>query len=158
MPQPAQQGKDERTLDVNCQVDVEWCSANNVGNIVTPAGDMLCSAFGRMERGEGPSPEILLISAVSSSYGIALSNALQAVSLPQKHISVHADGDIVRTLGRGRLARVTVNATIHGADVLRRDAYQKAAIAARDDCLVGRSIRGNVAYVVGDVSLPQSTD
>jgi len=34
---------------------------------------------------------------------------------------------------------MTVNPTIRGADIFRRDAYERAAIAARDDCVVGRS-------------------
>jgi organic hydroperoxide reductase OsmC/OhrA len=100
----------------------------------------------------------LLIAAISSCYSITLSDHLQADCLPQTHISVHADGVIIEELGRVRFARVTVNPTIRGADARRRDAYQRAALAARDDCLIGRSIRGNVAYVVGDVALPQSID
>jgi hypothetical protein len=31
--------------------------------------------------------------------------------------------------------------------------YAKAAIAARNNCFIGRSIRGNFAYVVGEVCL-----
>ena len=106
--------------------------------------------------GNGPTPEVLLIAAISSCYSITLSNVLQAASLPQTHISVHAHGVIVREFGREQFVRVTVNPTICGADALRRDAYEEAAIAARDGCQIGRSIRGNVAYVVGDVTLPQS--
>ena len=95
----------------------------------------------------------MLIAALSSCYSITLANVLEAASLPQEHISVHADGVIVRHLGEVEFARVTVSPTIRGADVLRRDAYKKAAVAARDDCLIGRSIRGNVAYIVGAISL-----
>jgi len=145
-------------LEIHCGVDLEWCSSDNVGSIVTPAGNMAYSALGRPQGSEGLSPEVLLIAAISSCYSLTLANILQAASLPQQHISVHADGVIVRELGRVQFARVTVNPAIRGGDPLRRDAYQKAAIAARDDCLVGRSVRGNVAYVVGDVSLPQYVD
>ena len=142
----------------HCIVELEWCSSDNVGSIVTPAGNVPYSRSGRTQDSERLSPEVLLIAAISSCYSLTLSNILQAAALPQQHISVHADGLIVRALGRAQFARVTVSPTIRGGDILRRDAYQKAAIAARDDCLVGRSIRGNVAYVVGDVSLPQFTD
>lgn len=151
--------KDERELDIHCSVDLEWCSSDNAGSIVMPAGNVPYSALGWTQDGiAGPNPEVLLIAAISSCYSITLANLLQAAALPQKHISVHAEGVIVCDLGRAQFTRVTVNPTIRGADALRRDAYQKAAIAARDDCLVGRSIRGNVAYVVGDVALRQSTD
>jgi len=149
--------KDEGNLDIHCRVDVEWCSSASAGGIVTPAGNVPYAALGRTQ-GEGLSPEGLLIAAISSWYGITLSNVLQAASLPQRHESVHADGVIVRDLGRAQFTCVTVNPTIRGADALRRDAYRKAAIAARDVCLIGRSIRGNVPYVVGDVFLPQSID
>jgi organic hydroperoxide reductase OsmC/OhrA len=148
--------KDQRKLGIHCGIDLEWCASNNVGSITTPAGNVPYSAFGPTQCAEGPSPEVLLIAAISSCYSVTLSNILQAASLPQQHISVHADGVIVTHLGRAQFARVTVNPTIRGADALRRDAYQKAAIAARNDCLVGRSIRGNVPFVVGDVSLPLS--
>jgi peroxiredoxin-like protein len=139
-------------LDIHCGVDLEWCTSNNVGSIVTPAGNVPYSELGWTQDGAaGPNPEVLLIAAISSCYSITLANLLQAAALPQKHISVHADGVIGSDLGRVQFTRVTVNPTIRGADALRRDAYQKAALAARDDCLIGRSIRGNVAYVVGDV-------
>jgi peroxiredoxin-like protein len=151
--------KDESKLDIHCGVDLEWCSSSSAGRIVTPAGKVPYSALGRTQGGgAGPNPEVLLIAAISSCYSITLANLLQAAALPQQHISVHADGVIVEDLGRVHFARVTVSPTIRGADIRRRAAYRKAALAARDDCLIGRSIRGNVAYVVGDVALPQSTD
>jgi organic hydroperoxide reductase OsmC/OhrA len=149
----AQHAKDAQQLDIHCGVDLEWSSANNVGSIVTPTGNVPYSALGRTQGREQPSPEVLLIAALSSCYSITLANVLEAASLPQEHISVHADGVIVRHLGELQVTRVTVSPTIQGADVLRRDAYKKAAVAARDDCLIGRSIRGNVAYIVGVISL-----
>lgn len=150
--------KDERKLDIHCGVDVEWCSSNNAGSVLTQAGNVPYSAFGGMQDSDAPSPEALLIAAISSCYSITLSNVLRAACLPQAHISVHAEGVIVRELGQVQFARVTVHPTIRGADALLRDAYEKAAATARDGCVVGRSIRGNVAYVVGEVSLPKSTD
>ena len=150
--------RDEQELDIRCGVDLEWCSSDNTGSIVMPAGNVPYSALGFMQGNERPNPEVLLIAAISSCYSITLSNLLQAAGLPQKRISIHADGIIVSDLGRARFTRVTVNPTILGADARRRAAYQQAAIAARDDCLIGRSVRGNVAYVIGDVALPESTD
>ncbi len=108
--------------------------------------------------GNDPKPEMLLIAAISSSYGIALSNSLRAARLPLTRVSIRADGVVASTVGRTQFTRVTVLPTIRGADVLQRDAYERAATAARDDCLVGRSIRGNVAYVVGEVALLRSVE
>ena len=150
--------KDERELDIHCGIDLEWCSSENAGSIAMPAGNVPYSALVWTQGAVAPNPEALLIAAISSCYSITLANYLEAAGLPQNRISVHADGVIVSDLGRMQFTRVTVSPTIRGADALRGDAYQKAAIAARDDCLIGRSIRGNVAYVVGDVALPRSTD
>jgi hypothetical protein len=66
---------------------------------------------------------------------------------------VRGSGIILSNCGKARFARVIVSPTIQGADLLRRAAYENAATAARDDCLVGRSVRGNVAYVIGEVVL-----
>jgi organic hydroperoxide reductase OsmC/OhrA len=146
-------------MDIHCRVDLEWSSSDHTGSITTAAGNVRYTALDLSEKGGGrPSPEALLVAAISSCYSITLSNVIRAAALPQTRVSIHADGVIVSEFGKAQFARLTVYPTIWGADTLRRDAYEKAAIAARDDCLVGRSIRGNVAYVVGDISLPSSTD
>lgn len=141
-------------MDINCSIDLEWNGSRNVGSILTPAGNLPYSAPGLTGSGsDGPSPEALLVAAVSSCYSITLSNILRAAGLPQTRVSVHADGVIVSNFDRTQFSNLTVIPTIGGADVRRRDAYEKAAIAARDDCLVGRSIRGNVPFLVGEVVL-----
>jgi organic hydroperoxide reductase OsmC/OhrA len=144
-------------MKMHCCVDLEWSNSDNAGHIVTPAGAV--SHLQRYdETSDGQSPESLLVAAVSSCYSITLSGILRAESLPQARVLVHADGVIVNDVGKSHFVRVTVNPTIRGADVLRRDAYERAAITARDECVVGKSIRGNVAYVVGDVSLQRSDE
>src|SRR5262245_27240569 len=100
--------KDGRKLDIHCGVDLEWRSADNAGSIATSAGNVPYSATGRTEGGDGPSPEVLLLAAISSCYSVTLSKLLQAASLPQTHISVHADGVIARDFGRKQFARVIV--------------------------------------------------
>lgn len=141
-------------MDIHCGVDLEWSSVDNTGFIKSPTGDVRYSALSPSNTGSnGPSPEVLLVAAISSCYSIALANVLRASSLPQTSVSIRADGVIVSEFGKGRFRRVTLNPTIGGADILRRSAYERAAIAARDECLVGRSVRGNVACVVGDISL-----
>jgi peroxiredoxin-like protein len=103
--------------------------------------------------GNGLSPEALLIAAIASCYSITLCDVLRAASLPQTRVSVRAEGVIASDCGKARFTRVTVHPTIRNADVPRQAAYEQAAAAAREKCLIGRSIRGNVAFVVGDVSL-----
>ena len=141
-------------MDIHCNVDLEWNGSRNVGSILKPAGNLPYSAPGLTGSGsDGPSPEALLITAVSSCYSITLSNILRAAGLPQTQVLVHADGVIVSNFERTEFSKVTVIPTIRGADVRRRAAYEKAAITARDDCPVGRSIRGNVPFLVGEVVL-----
>jgi organic hydroperoxide reductase OsmC/OhrA len=82
-----------------------------------------------------------------------LSNVLRAACLPSTRISVRAEGVISSDSGKARFTRVTVHPTIRGADIPRQEAYRVAATTARDACLIGRSIRGNVAYIVGDICL-----
>jgi organic hydroperoxide reductase OsmC/OhrA len=147
------------SMGIHYNIDLEWHSSDNAGRITTPTGDLPYSGLGQTDCGSnGPCPEDLLIAAISSSYSIILSNALRTASLPQSSISVRAEGVIASEFGRTQFTRVTVSPVIRGADLLRRDEYEKTAVAARDSCLVGRSIRGNVAYVVGDVVLLRSTE
>lgn len=141
-------------MDVYDNIQLEWHSSDNAGRITAATGNLSYSGLGQTDGlDNGLCPEDMLIAAISSSYSIMLADALRAASLPQSSISVRAEGVIASELGRARFSRVTVNPVIRGADILRRDAYEKMAIAARDDCLIGRSIRGNVAYVVGEVVL-----
>ena len=142
------------SMELSCSFDLECGAAGDLGTINTLAGELPFSEPGRTASAGGPGPETLLIGAMASSYGIALSNVLRAADLPRTRISVRADAVIANHSGKARMTRVTVLPTIFGADIPRREAYKSAATAARDECLVGRSVRGNVAFIVGAVSLP----
>jgi organic hydroperoxide reductase OsmC/OhrA len=141
-------------MDVQCNIDLEWSSTDGSGDIEIAACHIGYAALGtNIDAGGAPTPETLLIAAISSSYSIALSNVLRSARLPQTGVAVRGSGTIVSDCGKAQFARVTVSPTIQGADLLRRDAYESAARAARNECLVGRSVRGNVAYVVGQIVL-----
>ena len=99
------------------------------------------------------SPEDLFVAAAASSYSVTFAEMLRAVGLPQSSLAIHAEGLVTSDAGAERSTTVTVRPTIQGADIARRQAYEKAAIAARNNCFIGRSIRGNIAYVVGGLSL-----
>lgn len=139
-------------------VDLEWNTSDGAGSIKMPAGTIAYADSGAADAGgRDPSPKTLLIAAITTSYTITLSNVLRESCLPQTRIAVRADGAIATCHGRPQFTRVKVSPTIYGADPVRRDAYEKAAITARDICPIGWSIRGNVAYIVGDVALLQPT-
>jgi organic hydroperoxide reductase OsmC/OhrA len=144
-------------MDIHYSIDLEWDMSDGAKSMTTPAGTIACFGPGPTHAGgKGPSAEALLLAAISTSYTVTLSHVLRASSLPRTRVSVKADGVIASCRGRLQFTRVKVSPTIGGADVLRRQAYEKAAVAARDGCPIGRSIRGNVAYVVGDVALVRS--
>jgi peroxiredoxin-like protein len=135
-------------------VDLEWRADQKFGEITI--GDVrACVSEPRVMGGTGAgmSPEDFFVAAAASSYSITLSETLRAIGLPQTSLAIHAEGLVTSDAGSERFTTVTVRPTIQGADIAQRQAYEKAAIAARNNCFIGRSIRGNIAYVVGGVSL-----
>ena len=135
-------------------VDLEWRADQRFGE-VTVGEARTCISEPRVMAGTGAgmSPEDLFVAAAASSYSVTLAEMLRAVGLPQSSLSIRAEGLVASDAAAERFTTVIVWPTIQGADVARRDAYGKAAIAARNNCFIGRSIRGNIAYVVGEVCL-----
>jgi peroxiredoxin-like protein len=135
-------------------VDLEWRADQKFGEI-TAGEARTCVSEPRVMGGTGAgmSPEDLFVAAAVSSYSVTLAEMLRAVGLPQSSLAIHAEGLVASDAGAERFTTVTVRPTIQGADPAQRPAYEKAAIAARNNCFIGRSIRGNIAYVVGEVSL-----
>ena len=138
-------------------VDLEWRADQIVGEI-TVGGVRTTVSEPRLMGGTGVgmSPEDFFVAAAASSYSVTLAEMLRAAGLPQSCLAIRAEGLVASDPGAVRFTTVTVRPTIHGADAAQRQAYEKAAIAARNHCFIGRSIRGNIAYVVGDVSLAES--
>jgi osmotically inducible protein OsmC len=141
-------------MDAHFSVELEWNSFHRIGEIAGIVPDMPYYVFHlRDGRSPGVSPEELLIAAIGTCYSISFSDILHTFGLPQSLVAVRADGIIGLECGKARVTSVTVNPTIVGADMSRRKLYEQAAVAARDACLIGRSIRGNTSYVVGAVTL-----
>jgi peroxiredoxin-like protein len=135
-------------------VDLEWRADQKFGEITI--GDVrACVSEPRVMGGTGAgmSPEDFFVAAAASSYSVTLAEMLRAIGLPQTSLAIHAEGLVTSNAGSERFTTVTVRPTVQGADITQRQAYEKAAIAARNYCFIGRSIRGNIAYVVGGVSL-----
>jgi peroxiredoxin-like protein len=135
-------------------VDLEWRADQKFGEITI--GDVrACVSEPRVMGGTeaGMSPEDFFVAAAAASYSVTLAESLRAIGLPQTSLAIHAEGLVTSDAGSERFTTVTVRPTIQGADIAQRQSYEKAAIAARNNCFIGRSIRGNIAYVVGGVSL-----
>jgi peroxiredoxin-like protein len=135
-------------------IDLEWRADQKFGEI-TVGEARTCVSEPRVMGGTGAgmSPEDLFVAAAASSYSVTLAEMLRAVGLPQSSLAVHAEGLVASDAGAERFTTITVRPSIQGADPAQRQGYEKAAIAARNNCFIGRSVRGNIAYVVGWVSL-----
>jgi osmotically inducible protein OsmC len=140
--------------ELQFDVDLEWRADQKFGEITvgdarTPVSEPRVMGG----TGTGMSPEDLFVAATASSYCVTLAEMLRAVGLPQTSLAIHAEGLVANGAGAERFTTVTVRPMIQGADIARREGYTKAAVAARNNCFIGRSIRGNIAYVDGEVCL-----
>ncbi len=141
-------------MENTCCIDLEWQVSDGAGTITAPAETLPDFVARQIAPGATmPGPETLLVAAIASSYGIALANLLDAAALPRGGIVVRAAGTVVMGYGKARFTRMLVTPNIRGADLARQEEYRKVANTARDECVIGRSVRGNVAFVVGDASL-----
>ncbi len=105
-------------------------------------------------RGAGTSPEELLTSAVCTCFTSTLFALLSRARLPATKLTVAAQGKVVGYPGKdARFAEIRVSPTVHDGDTSRLEEYAKFACQARDRCFIGRTLRGNVAYIVGEVSV-----
>ena len=128
-------------------VDLEWRAGSSA-----PTPHSIAETEGWASSGK------LLVAAIGSSFGFALVEMLRATGLPYSILDVHAEGLVAGDVCTATFTRITVSPTVHGADALRRQAYEQAATSARNHCRIGRSIRGNVAYVVSAVCLIGPSD
>jgi peroxiredoxin-like protein len=135
-------------------IDLEWRSDQRYGEIT--AGDVRTRVSEPRVMGgtgAGMSPEDLFVASAASSYSVTLAEMLRAVGLPQSSLAIRAEGLVTSDAGAERFTTITVRPTIHGADAAQHQAYEKAVVAARNHCFIGRSVRGNIAYVVGELCL-----
>ncbi|MGH7765714.1 MAG: OsmC family protein [Candidatus Dormibacteraceae bacterium] len=108
-------------------------------------------------RGIGTSPEELLTSAVCACFTSTFFALLTKARLPAERVTVVARGKVIAIPGeQARFAEVRVNPTVRGGETGRLEEYAMLACKARDRCFIGRTLRGNVLYEVGEVSVETS--
>lgn len=73
--------------------------------------------------------------------------------LPADSVRVQTAGTVEGFPQNTRFARITVNPTIQGGDRSQQDAYQEAAVEARERCFIGKTVRDYLHYEVGAVTL-----
>jgi organic hydroperoxide reductase OsmC/OhrA len=136
-------------MDLHVTATAEWNGSRRAGAV----GKLPFASFRPLgTAGDQPSPEYLLLAAITSSYALTLSLGLRAADLAHMSVRVHADATIDGDPANTRFTRVKLAPKITGADLGRRGDYETAATAARND-VVGRSVRGGIAYVIGEIVL-----
>lgn len=109
-------------------------------------------------KGEGASPEELLLAAVTSCYSGTLFRLAQHAGLPIARVDIRTVGTVSDYPESPRFSRITVHPTIVGGDARKLEDYRSAAAAARDKCLIGRTVRDYLEYRVGMVEVQPSDD
>ena len=109
-------------------------------------------------KGEGTSPEELLLAAVTACYSGTLFRLVQRAGLPIARVDLHTDGTVSHYPAAARFSGITVHPTIVGGDADRLEDYRAAAAAARDHCFIGRTVRDYLEYRVGTVDVQPAAD
>jgi len=140
--------------DLTFEVMTRWSGSGReaVGTVET--GDQVLAwsvPSGMGGRGEGSSPEELLASAVATCYTGTLGSLLSRDGLPWERLQVKMHETVVGQ--PTRIARLLAAPNILGGDPGRMEEYQRTAELARDHCFIGRSLRSDVAYEVGPVTI-----
>ncbi|MGH7920802.1 MAG: DUF2249 domain-containing protein [Candidatus Dormibacteraceae bacterium] len=140
--------------DLEFDERIEWKGAGReAGGILHTGGQAIpCSVPRSMGgKGEGTSPEDLLVSAVANCYVATLAALASRGGVPVDSIEVAAGGTVAGFPDQARIAEIRVSPTFVGADASRRPEYESLARDARERCFVGRHLASQVAYRLGEV-------
>jgi steroid delta-isomerase-like uncharacterized protein len=99
------------------------------------------------------SPAAMLVLAAGACHAAELGAALDLAALPWNLIEVQTDATCTAVPSAPCLDTLAVYPIIYGADPGKRSQYAAASKEARDRSLIGRTIRGNVAYKLGAVTV-----
>jgi steroid delta-isomerase-like uncharacterized protein len=99
------------------------------------------------------SPAAMLVLAAGACHAAELGAALDLAALPWNLIEVQTDATCAAVPSAACLDMLAVYPIIYGADPSKRSQYAAASKEARDRSLIGRTIRGNVAYKLGAVTV-----
>src|SRR5665213_1157917 len=129
------------------------CGRDGAGGVSTGGQEFEYSAPLSMGgRGIGTSPEELLVSAVASCYAGTLYHLLARDGLPADQVTVRAAGSVSDYPSRrASFSRIVVHPTFSGADPIREAEYGTCARTAREQCFIGKALRADIRYEVGDV-------
>ena len=129
------------------------CGRDGAGGVSTGGQELEYSApFSMGGRGNGTSPEELLVSAVASCYAGTLYHLLARDGLAADQVTVRAEGSVSDYPSRrASFSGITVHPTFSGAAPSREAEYGRCARTAREHCFIGKALRSDIRYEVGDV-------
>jgi peroxiredoxin-like protein len=142
--------------DLHFEIEATWKGTGKEGGGVVRAGGHEIPVSGPTSmggKGEGASPEELLLTGITSCYSGTLIGVLKRAGLPVDSVSVKTDGVVSGYPLSSKFGELTVNPTILGGDKEKLEEYKKNAEVARDKCFVGKTVVGNMVYNVGEVKV-----
>ncbi|RIV21696.1 hypothetical protein D2Q93_10515 [Alicyclobacillaceae bacterium I2511] len=142
--------------DLSFSIHAQWSGTGKQGEgtVYLDGQDLIYSAPSSMGgKGVGTSPEELLLSAVTACYSGTLFRLLVKSGLPVEDLTIETEGTVTGFPLNAVFSKVRVHPTIHGGDAEHFEAYQVLTKTARDRCFIGKTIMGNVAYEVGNVTI-----
>ncbi len=146
-------------MSLEFSVNVEWSGSGRDGEgAVRTGGQRVAYAAPASMggKGTGSSPEELLLAAVGSCYSATLFRVLERRGLPVGEVAVDVSGFVEDYPAAARFAQILVQPTIVGGDAALLERYGEEARRARDLCFIGKAVRNNVAYEVGEVKISPS--
>ncbi len=142
--------------DLHFEIEVTWQGTGKEAEGVVRTGgkEVQVSAPANMGgKGVGTSPEELLLSGITSCYSGTLMGVLRKAGLPVDKVVVKTDGVVSGYPLSAKFDQLTVHPTIVGGDKEKLEAYIEQAKVARDRCFVGKTVKGNMVYNVGEVTV-----
>jgi peroxiredoxin-like protein len=140
--------------DITVRAKLSYSAAESAGEIAMRSGTYAFSIPEDMGgKGKGTNPEELLLSAVAGCFTLTLAIVLRIQKLPYTDLQVGAEGLVTGVPRDLKYQRVTVSPIIAGADAARRGDYLAAVEKAHERCFIGQALKGNVEYVVGEMTL-----
>ncbi len=143
-------------MDLTFESRIAWQNTGREGEGTAKLGGQelqFSAPYSMGGKGTGTSPEELLLTAVGSCYSGTLFALLMKEHLRVTSVDVQVTGKVTEYPIQAKFSQLVVNPTIVGADSSQVSLYEEAANKAREKCFIGKTIAGNVEYLVGTVTV-----
>lgn len=98
----------------------------------------------------GSNPEELLIGSVVTCFSITLASLIENRKIPVESFTVRSEGIVSRKDGKLQFTKIIHRPTmiLAGGDDEMVELARKTAVLAEQNCMIARSLRGNVEFEV----------